>query len=204
MQLCSGLHQHTRWIHARGTPTFLVSVSSSCSHSCEPRDGGPGYLLCSFLAPPLDASLLLGICFYPREPMSWVGLRNPDGGGVAPSTTYVSGWQVPLASQPRHITCCFSMARCSLCRWHDFVPEPMSLYCDSSTGVRREIYMESFPFTGTSNTTRSAKCQAEGMPSLRARPFPALSPNQAGSLFMSPNIWIRAVFSSVGYAAYGV
>lgn len=74
----------------------------------------------------------------------------------------------------------------------------------TSTGVRREIYMESFPFTGTSNTTRSAKCQAEGLPSLKPGLFPALSPNQAASLFMSPNIWIRAVFSSVGYAAYGV
>lgn len=154
--------------------------------------------------PPSDASLLLGIRFYPREPMSWVGLRNPDGDGVAPSTTYVSGSRVPLALQPQHVTCCLSMARCSLCRWLAFVPEPMILYCDSSTGVCREIYMESFAFTGTSNTTRSAKCQAEGLPSLKPGPFPALSPNQTGSLFMSPNIWIRAVFSSVGYAAYGI
>lgn len=127
--------------------------------------------------PPSDASLLLGIRFYPREPMSWVGLRNPDGDGVAPSTTYVSGSRVPLALQPQHVTGCLSMARCSLCRSHGFAPEPMRLYWDSSTGVRREIYMESFPFTGTSNTTRSAKCQAEGLLSLScSEPQPSWQP----------------------------
>lgn len=88
---------------------------------------------------------------------------------------------------------------------------PRSFYCDSLIGVPCKIYMESLPIPGTSRTISFAESQS---PSRRA-PFPAprtsgrfplllLAPARGGSPLTSAGTGIRAVFSSVQHAAYGI
>lgn len=124
-----------------------------------------------------------------QEPGSWCCISFP--------VTHCLRLRCSICAQLWPPQAALSVAWRSPCRWDDFAPEPRSLHWGSLTGVRHKTYREPLPVTGTSSATRAAKHTGCFV-------LPVLSPDQSCSLFVSPGVGLRAVSSSVGYAARGI